>query len=321
MREEFSYGTVVYSKFNNECKYLLLKREEGWLDFPKGHIEKGEDGVKAALRETCEESGVCLQPGNLVHGFYYNIDYFFTYKGTKILKHVGMYLSEVLPETTVKVSYEHRGYVWLNYQEAMEELRFGNQKGLLEYTNTYIEKLDRMRALNKEYSEIYRGRKWDLSTSFVPGEGNLNAAIFIVGQAPGRNEDIMKKPFVGRSGKLLESLITDELHMDRESLYITSVVQFFPPENRAPSDDEIALCLPYLMKQIEIVNPAIIVLLGAVAARTLVQVKSIMKEHGKLFMDKYFVTLHPAAALRNPANVEIMRSDFRALEKIVNGRQ
>ncbi len=319
MREEFSYGIVVYSRFNNEYKYLLLKRDEGWLDFPKGHIEKGEDGVKAALRETCEESGVCLQASALIPDFYYNINYYFTYKGTKILKHVGMYLSEIPSDTDIKISGEHSGYIWINYQEAMQALRFGNQQDLMEYVHSYIEKLDKIRALNKEYKEIYRDRKWELSTNFVPGEGNLNARIFMVGQAPGKNEDVMKRPFVGRSGKLLESLIND-MHMKRESIYITSVVQFFPPKNRAPTDEEISICLPYLLKQIEIVNPKIIVLLGSIAARTMVPVKSIMKEHGKLFLDKYFVTLHPAAALRNPANLEIMKSDFNTLEKIVNGR-
>jgi len=318
MREEFSYGIVVYSRSGEEYKFLLLKRDEGWLDFPKGHIEKGEDGIKAALRETCEESSVCLQPEDLVQDFNYKIDYFFTYKGTKILKHVGMFLAEIPFNTTIKVSNEHRGYIWINYREALQALRFGNQRNLIKYANEYIEKLDKIRLLNKEYQDIYKNRNWELSTNFVPGEGSLNARVFMVGQAPGKNEDIMKRPFIGRSGKLLDSLI-EKIHMNRDDVYITSVVQFFPPENRAPTDEEISICLPYLMKQIEIISPEIIVLLGAVAARAMVPVQSIMKEHGTLFQDKYFVTLHPAAALRNPANVEIMESDFKKLEEIIKG--
>ncbi|WP_337860506.1 uracil-DNA glycosylase family protein [Ferroplasma sp.] len=318
MREEFSYGIVLYSRFGETCKYLLLKRSEGWLDFPKGHIEKGENMVDAALRETREEAGVSLSPENLVPDFHYDITYYFTYRGTKIIKHVRMFLAEISPATNVKISSEHCGFIWLDYETAMQKLNFKNQRDLLEYARTYIEKLNNIEKLNSEYKEIYKNRKWDLSTNFVPGEGNLNASIFLVGQAPGKNEDIMKRPFVGRSGKLLESLL-EEIKINREDVYITSVVQFFPPKNRAPTDEEIAICKPKLLKQIEIINPKIIVLLGSIAAKTMVPIQSIMKEHGALFDNKYFVTLHPAAALRNPENLKIMRSDFQLLRKIATG--
>ncbi len=318
MRVEYSYGIVVYSRCKDKYNFLLLKRKEGWLDFPKGHIEEGETGIQAALRETMEESGINLVPENLVPFFHYDITYYFTFRGTKILKHVRMFLSEVSADMAITVSHEHRGYIWLNYDEGMSILRFANQRKLLEYANNYIVKQDKMKKLNDEYRDIPKNRKWDLSTDFVPGEGNLNARICLIGQAPGRNEDIMKRPFVGRSGKLLDSLI-EEINLKREDCYITSIVQFFPPKNRAPTDEEISICKPYFLAQMDIIQPETIVLLGSVAARSLISIDSVMKDHGKLFNEKYFVTLHPAAALRNPANLEIMKADFQILKNFFNG--
>jgi DNA polymerase len=317
MREEYSYGIVVYSKFDDKYKYLFLKRKEGWLDFPKGHIEAGETEIQAALRETQEETGLTIGHENLIPYFHHDITFNFTHKGTKIIKRVRMFLSRMPDNVKITVSREHKGYIWLDYQEAMFNLSFGNQKSMLEYANAYVEKVDKMKKLNGEYKNIYKNRQWNLSTNFVPGEGNLNARICIVGQAPGRNEDIMKRPFVGRSGKLLGRLL-EEIHVDREDVYITSIVQFFPPENRAPSEEEVSLCLPFLADQMSIIEPKIIVLLGSTAARALLPIKSVTKEHGKLFDEKYFVTLHPAAALRNPANLEIMKGDFHEFKKILN---
>ncbi len=316
MREEYSYGIVILSRFQGEYKYLLLKRAEGWLDFPKGHIEKGETGVDAAIRETMEESGIKVDEKNLIPFFHYDIIYRFTYNAVKILKHVRMFMSIVSDNSEVKVSHEHRGYIWLNYSEAMKNLNFGNQRELLEYANSYLIKYLSMESLNSEYRNIPKNGKWNLSINFVPGEGNLNSRIFFIGQAPGRNEDIQKRPFIGRSGKLLDSLI-DGIGLHREDVYITSVVQFFPPDNRVPTDDEVAICMPFLKKQIEIVNPQIIVLLGATAADALLNLKGITAYHGKIIENKYLVTVHPAAALRNPVNLEIMKSDFNVLDEFL----
>ena len=93
MKVEYSYGIVVYSRFKDKYNFLLLKRKEGWLDFPKGHIEEGETGIQAALRETMEESGVNLVPENLVPFFHYDITYYFTFRGTKsVLRSHGLFL-------------------------------------------------------------------------------------------------------------------------------------------------------------------------------------------------------------------------------------
>ncbi len=313
MREEYSYGIVVLSNFNGIYKYLLLKRAEGWLDFPKGHIEQGETGVDAAIRETAEEAGVKIDEKSLIPYFHYDIIYRFVYNKVKILKHVRMFMSIVPNSVRVRTSYEHRGYIWLDYQEAMKELNFKNQKDLLEYADSYIKKYIIMESINSEYKKIYENREWNLSKNFVPGEGNLNSKLFFIGQAPGRNEDIERRPFIGRSGKLLDSLI-EGIGLHREDVYITSVVQFFPPDNRAPTDEEISICMPFLKKQIEIVNPGIIILLGSTAMRSLLNLKAVTEYHGKILENKYLITLHPAAALRNPASLEIMKSDFKILD-------
>ena len=320
MREEYSYGIVVISSFHGDYKYLLLKRAEGWLDFPKGHIEKGETGTAAAIRETREESGIKIDEKNLIPYFHYDITYRFTYNSVKILKHVRMFMSIVPENTIVKVSDEHRGYVWLNYSDAMGNLNFGNQKDLMQYANSYLKRYLDMEALNSEYKNIPIKSKWNLSVNFVPGEGNLNSKVFFIGQAPGRNEDLERRPFIGRSGKLLDSLIQG-IGLDREDVYITSVVQFFPPENRAPTEDEVAICTPFLKKQLDIVNPQIIVLLGATAAGALLNLKGITAYHGKIIENKYLITVHPAAALRNPANLEIMKSDFKVLGEFIKSHR
>ena len=101
-----------------------------------------------------EESGINLVPENLVPFFHYDITYYFTFRGTKILKHVRMFLSEVSADIAITVSHEHRGYIWLNYDEGMSILRFANQRKLLEYANNYIVKQDKMKKLNDEYRDI-----------------------------------------------------------------------------------------------------------------------------------------------------------------------
>ncbi len=317
MRKEFSYGIIIYSYDNNEVKYLLLKRNEGWLDFPKGHIETGEDEYAAALRETFEETGIKLSTGDLDENFEYTIKYSFTYDGEDIFKNVKMFMAEINYNNIIRISHEHAGFLWLNYDEAMFNLSYNDQKNMLKYADGYIAKKEKINELDNNYSELCNRNDWHLSKNFVPGNGNLNAKVFIVGQAPGKNEDIQKKPFVGRSGKLLTELLENN-GIKRKTVYITSVVQFYPPDNRIPDKNEINICLPFLRKQIDIIDPEIIVLLGSVAMESLTSIKNVMNNHGKFIDNLYFITLHPAAALRNPANLKIMESDFKKLKEIIN---
>ena len=281
MKFAFDGGIVVYSYFGSIRKYLFLRNASGWLDTPKGHIEKGESTEEAAIRETREESGIEARPDGF---FRDSVEYWYAEEGERIKKLVTFFIAEVPGGTKIKISKEHVGYEWLDYPAAMKKLSFEDQKALLKKVDSYIDKLEAMRRLNEEYAALpSKCEAWNLSSRFVAGEGPLNAKVMFVGQAPGRQEDERGRPFIGISGKLLDRMIK-LAGLSRSGVYITSVVQFFPPKNRMPTDDEIGMTKEFLLKQIEIVDPKIVVLLGALAAKLLVNVDSVTAEHGKLLM-------------------------------------
>lgn len=316
MKFEFDAGVIIYSYFEGERRFLALRREEGWLDTPKGHIEKGEDAKAAALRETLEETGLKV---DLDQYFRDELEYWYVRNKIKIKKHVTYYLAKVDMDSNVKVSYEHAGYEWIGLGGTK---LFKNYESLLKRANNYIDKLEKMMILNAEYSKLpHKIRRWGLSKNFVPGDGPLNARIMVVGQAPGRFEDEQRKPFIGMAGKLL-TILLKKGGLRRDRVYITSVVQFFPPDNRLPTDDEAALCLPFLKKQIEIIGPKLVVLLGNFAASKVNGTKEVMKNHGKLIRSKaygcdLFISLHPAAAVRMKKFVPLMEKDFESLKGII----
>ncbi len=165
--------------------------------------------------------------------------------------------------------------------------------------------------LEKVGEEVRQCRKCSLEssrTNAVPGEGNPNARIMFIGEAPGADEDAQGRPFVGRAGKLLDKIII-ACGLKRNDVFIGNILKCRPPENRDPTADEIISCLPYLQRQIEIINPEIIVALGAHAARTLLNTnKSIGQMRGQFH--EYFAglgrppiklmaTYHTAYLLRN----------------------
>jgi len=165
--------------------------------------------------------------------------------------------------------------------------------------------------LEKVADEVCRCRKCDLGssrTNAVPGEGDPNARIMFVGEAPGADEDAQGRPFVGRAGQLLDKVIA-ACGLKRSDVFIGNILKCRPPENRDPAAEEIISCLPYLQRQIEIINPEIIVALGAHAARTLLNTtKSIGQLRGQ-FHEYYsglgrppiklMATYHTAYLLRN----------------------
>lgn len=155
--------------------------------------------------------------------------------------------------------------------------------------------------------------------TLVFGDGDPNAKIMIIGEGPGADEDLSGKPFVGRAGKLLTDILK-AINITREEVYIANIVKCRPPGNRVPQDNEIEACIPYLQKQIEIIKPEFILVLGLTAAKNLLQLKdSLTSMRGKVheFMGaKAMVTYHPAALLRNPAwkkDTWIDVQKFRAL--------
>lgn len=160
------------------------------------------------------------------------------------------------------------------------------------------------------------------ATRLVFGDGNPQARVMFVGEAPGRDEDLAGRPFVGRSGKLLDRMMA-AIGLDRSSAYITNIVPWRPPGNREPSAQESAICLPFIRRQIELVDPDVLVCLGKPSATTLLDIKEgLLKSRGRWF--KYHtgtreiratVTMHPAYLLRQPLQKRLAWRDFLAIKK------
>jgi DNA polymerase len=160
------------------------------------------------------------------------------------------------------------------------------------------------------------------ATNTVFADGNPANRIMFIGEAPGRDEDKQGLPFVGRAGKLLDKMMA-AIHLDRTTAYITNVINWRPPDNRDPSPEEAAMCLPFLRRHIELVNPEVMILLGAVAVRHVMgRSDGIMKTRGRWLdysvngrMVPVMPTLHPAYLLRQPAHKKLAWRDLQAIEE------
>ncbi|MEN9407640.1 MAG: hypothetical protein RLZZ455_856 [Candidatus Parcubacteria bacterium] len=156
----------------------------------------------------------------------------------------------------------------------------------------------------------------------VPGEGNPDAEIVFIGEAPGKKEAVEGRPFIGRSGQLLRSLIREIGLDDVNEVYITSPVKYLPLRG-TPNPEDIAHGRVHLMKQLAIIRPKFVVLLGRVAAEGVLQSRiSVTKERGKVIEQKdglrYFLTYHPAAALRFPVKFKpVLREDFKKVGRMI----
>ena len=155
-------------------------------------------------------------------------------------------------------------------------------------------------------------------TNVVFGYGNPNAEIMFIGEGPGEQEDLQAKPFVGRSGKLLDAML-EKIGLSREkNIYIGNMVKCRPPKNRDPLPQEQELCIDWLRNQLLLLNPKIIVAVGRIAAmRTIDSNIKITKDHGKFYNKKgYWMmpTIHPAAILRNPNQKPLVEQDFKKLK-------
>ncbi len=160
---------------------------------------------------------------------------------------------------------------------------------------------------------------WKIRKNVVPGEGRKNAKIMLVGEAPGKEEDATGRPFVGRAGKLLNSIL-EEAKIKRSQLYITSVLKCHPPQNRKPFSGEIKECLPWLEKQIETIQPKIIGLMGNTAIKSLLGFNGITKMHGKTIEKngkKFLLLFHPAAGVYNAKLIPKMKKDYAKLIEFV----
>ena len=158
------------------------------------------------------------------------------------------------------------------------------------------------------------------ATNLVFGDGNINSKIMIIGEGPGAQEDMAGKPFVGRAGKLLDKML-ESIQLDRTKVYISNVVNYRPPENRAPSEAEIKRYLPYLKKHIEIISPKIVVLLGKTALNTLIGNEVVISKARGKWIQKEIGTLktwiiasfHPAFLMRQPEQKKLAWIDLKMI--------
>jgi len=182
-------------------------------------------------------------------------------------------------------------------------LEFLKNSGIKEL---YLPESNNQKRLNELQHQYSNCTKCSLSQSrhnFVYGEGNPNALAMLIGEGPGEQEDKTGRPFVGAAGQLLEKMLA-AINLKRSDVYIANIVKCRPPGNRNPEADERRACLPYLLEQIQIIQPKLLLLLGLVSAQTLLNNNNTLGWHrGKIhyFMDiPALVTYHPSALLRNP---------------------
>jgi uracil-DNA glycosylase family 4 len=189
-----------------------------------------------------------------------------------------------------------------------------------------------MKKIADEVVVCVRCPLWKGRNKAVPGEGNVNASVFFVGEGPGYWEDIKGRPFVGAAGNVLNTLL-EKIELPRENVFITSVVKCRPPGNREPRPKEIKTCTSlYLNRQINIIKPKIIATLGRFSTHYILskegyeaeEHESITKLHGKVLKAKLFDSsvsvipmFHPASMLHNPRYREMLESDFEVLKNQV----
>ncbi len=181
--------------------------------------------------------------------------------------------------------------------------------------------LDSLDALASRIATCTRCPLYSTATKPVPGEGNANADLMLVGEAPGATEDETGRPFVGAAGQLLTKILA-AIELQREDVFICNVLKHRPPGNRNPRPEEVTACSPYLVRQIELIRPKVIIALGTFAAQTLLDTKlSIGKLRGQIhhyFGVPLIVTYHPAALLRNPSWKRPTWDDVKLARRILD---
>jgi uracil-DNA glycosylase len=184
-----------------------------------------------------------------------------------------------------------------------------------------IEKLDSLEEIAAKVKKCTRCPLYETATNGVPGEGNRKAELVCVGEAPGAKEDETGRPFVGQAGQLLTKILA-AIDLKREDVFICNVLKHRPPGNRNPRPEEVEACSPYLIRQLELIKPKVIVAFGTFAAQTLLQTKTPLGQLRGL-VHRYhgiplIVTYHPAALLRNPAWKRPTWEDVKLARRILD---
>jgi len=207
--------------------------------------------------------------------------------------------------------------------QVKEHLRFQKELGI----NTLLSQqkakpLLTLDAIRQEIGECTRCKLQRGRNCLVFGEGNPHASLVFVGEAPGREEDLQGKPFVGQAGELLTRIIR-AIDLTRAEVYITNIVKCRPPHNRDPRPDEIQTCFPFLIKQLEAISPKLICALGTFAAQTLLETAeriSALRGHFHTYRGaKLMPTYHPAFLLRNPQFKRVVWEDMKAIREEYQG--
>jgi len=209
-------------------------------------------------------------------------------------------------------------YSLINYN-----LVYGNQ-AINRYKNKDLilegNKEEKLKKLKDSLKNIKNCHLKKNATNLVFSDGNNKSKIMIVGEGPGANEDKEGLPFVGRAGQLLDKMLLS-INLDRKNVYITNVVNYRPPENRKPTEEEIARYLPYLTKHIEIINPKILILLGSTALNTIIGNQEVIsKARGKWIEKKIgkcstlvIPSFHPAFLMRQPEQKKFAWIDLKMI--------
>ena len=201
--------------------------------------------------------------------------------------------------------------------EVVEQLKFFSDLGVTHLRVPVEEAPQSLEEIRQELGDCRRCKLWKSRTRIVFGVGNREADLMFVGEAPGADEDAQGVPFVGRAGQLLTKII-EAMGLKREQVYIANILKCRPPNNRDPEPDEVETCEGFLFKQIEAVQPKIIVALGRYAAQILLQTKvPISKIRGEFFQFQNSLlipTFHPSYLLRNPSAKRQVWEDMKAVQ-------
>ena len=187
------------------------------------------------------------------------------------------------------------------------------------YSNDYESDLN---SFNNQINQCQKCSLGGIRNNFVFGVGDPNASLFLVGEAPGEQEDLKGEPFVGRAGQLLDKILAAIDRSREKDVYICNVLKCRPPQNRDPRSDEIEQCEPYLIHQINLIQPKLIVALGRVAGKTLLNVDNSLKSMRGILHNYHntplIVTYHPAALLRNSNWKPEAWKDFKWIRSMID---
>lgn len=222
---------------------------------------------------------------------------------------------------------------WLSWQNSFQPFLFNeeflkevllkigerNKEIKLDIINSDKEELKPLERIKRDVSKCLKCRLGTTRNNVVFGEGRIDADIMFVGEGPGEDEDMTGRPFVGKAGQLLTKIIESGMKMPREEVYIANIVKCRPPSNRDPLPDEAAECIGYLKRQIELVDPKVIIILGKVAAKYLLGIEMPItrarEETYNYGSAKVFVTYHPSALLRNESYKRPVWEDIKKVLK------